>query len=362
MNIAILGSRGIPAEYSGFETCAEELSVRLVERGHIVSVYCCSRYSTFQTNYYRGVKRIFLPTLRRKHLEKIIHVAISLFHVSLTKIDIVLVLGLNIPVLFWLPRIFNKKVFVNVDGLEWKRGKWGFFASRYLLWAERIAASFSNHVITDARCIQSYYLKKYGKTSTYIPYGAETEIHPPGKTLKQYALDKDGYILFVGRFEPENNPLLVREAYEMLEINDKKLVMIGDSPFSGEYVEKVRNTINKKVIFTGFLYGKGYNELSCNAYFYVQASEVGGTHPALVEAMGFGNCILANDVPEHREVLMHAGIYYRGKKELIKKMDYLLKNPEVVFTLKKRAQEIVKKNYSWEEVVTKYEKLFREKL
>lgn len=359
MRIAILGSRGIPANYSGFETCAEELSVRLVSRGHSVNVYCCAPYSTISQQFYKGVRRIVLPTIRSKSLEKIIYAAISLFHVSFTKTDVVLMLGLNIPVLFVIPRIFGKKVVINVDGLEWKRKKWGTLASLYLRLSERIAASLSNNLITDARCIQTYYLKKYRKESTFIPYGAETKRYPPGETLKKYCLEKDGYILYVARFEPENNPLVVREAYEMLKTPTKKLVMVGDSPFSKDYVKKVRNTTNGNVIFTGFLFGKGYRELSSNAYFYIQASEVGGTHPALVEAMGFGNCVLANDVPEHHEILTDVGIYYKGKEDLSSKMHFLIKNSDVVFRIREKTQEIIRNNYSWDSITEQYEDLFR---
>lgn len=359
MRIAILGSRGIPANYSGFETCAEELAVRLVERGHSVSVYCCRPYSHFPDEYYKGVKRIVLPTIRTKSLEKIFHAALSLIHVAVTNTDVVLVLGLNIPLFCWLPRILGKKVFINVDGLEWKRKKWGVLASKYLLWSERMAALVSHCLITDARCIETYYLEKYQKKSTFIAYGAETKRYPPGEMLKKYGLEKDGYIFYVARFEPENNPLLVREAYDMLKEPHKKLVMVGDSQFSRKYVENVRNTTNPNIFFTGFLFGDGYREVASNAYLYIQASEVGGTHPALVEAMGFGNFILANDVPEHREVLRDAGVYYKGKEELSAKMEYFINHPESVNRLKRRTQEIVRKEYSWEDITSKYENLFK---
>lgn len=360
MRIAILGSRGIPANYSGFETCAEELGTRLASRGHSVIVYCCSPYSTSNQRFFKGVKRVVLPTVRTKSLEKILYAAISLIHVSFTRTEVILMLGLNIPLLCWIPRMLGKKVVTNVDGLEWKRKKWGMIASNYLLLAERMAAWASHRLITDARCIQDYYSQKYGKSTTYIAYGADISDHPPGDTLRKYNLKKDEYILYVARFDPEYNALLVREAYEMLRKPGKKLVMVGDSPFSSEYVKQVRNTGNDQIIFTGFLYGNGYRELASNAYFYIQASEVGGTHPALVEAMGFGNPVLANDVPEHREVLKEAGIYYKGKEDLAEKMELLICRPDIVQTLRNKAHKIVSSEYSWEDITMRYEELFKE--
>ena len=358
MRIAILGSRGIPARYAGFETCAEELSKRLAERGHEVTVYCCRPYSITNERYINGVRRIIVPTIREKHLEKLLFSIICLIHVAVTRNEVILMLGLNIPVLFILPRMFRKKIAVNVDGLEWKRKKWGRFASRYLLFCEKVAGYFSHQIITDARCIQSYYLKTYRMESTFIPYGTEVAIITPGDTLKKYGLKKDDYILYVSRFSPENNPLLVREAFEEIKKQTKKIVLVGDSPFDEEYIRKVRDTQNPNIIFTGTVYGEGYKELLSNAYFYIQATEVGGTHPALVEALGYGNFVLANDVAEHREVLRDAGMYYRGKKDLIDKMQFLLDNPHVVLEGRVKSQKIVKEDYSWETVSDSYEKLF----
>lgn len=362
MKIAILGSRGIPARYSGFETCAEELSKRLAARGHDVTVYCCRPYSITDDKFYNGVRRIVLPTLRKKSLEKIFYSTLCLIHVACTRNKIVLMLGINIPLLFIIPGMFRKKIAINVDGLEWKRKKWGWFASKYLFFSERIAGYFSHEVITDARYIKEYYYKSYKVKSVFIPYGTETDTVPPGETLKKYNLSKDGYILYVSRFAPENNPLLVREAFDRIKKAGKKLVMTGDSPFDIEYVNQVKDTKNPDIIFTGAVYGSGYKELLSNACFYIQATEVGGTHPALVEAIGCGNFILANDVPEHREVLKDAGMYYKGGEDLTEKIRFLISNPGVVEKGRIKAKKIGEEEYSWEKVTDDYERLFEKML
>jgi glycosyltransferase involved in cell wall biosynthesis len=358
MKVAILGSRGIPGNYGGFETCAEQISVRLVERGHDVTVYCCKPYSSDGNKLYKGVKRVVLPTIRSKNLEKPLYALLSLIHISFTKTDIVLMLGVSASFFCFIPRLFGKKVVINIDGLEWQRKKWGRLASWYLKFSEKMAGVTANMVVTDAKWIRKYYRDTYGKDSMYIAYGADISYFPPGETLKKFGLKKDGYILYVSRFEPENNPLLVREAFDKILNPEKKLVMVGDAPFSDEYIDEIKNTENSSIIFTGYQFGDAYRELKSNAYLYIQATEVGGTHPALIEAMGAGNCVLANDVPEHREVLGNAGIFYKGKEDLKEKLLIIMQNESLVKEKGQMALKIVEKEYSWESIVDKYEQLF----
>ncbi len=359
MKIAILGARGIPVNYGGFETLAEEISTRLARRGNEVTVYCCKPYSIDKSNYYKSVKRIIMPTIKTKVLEKPVFCFLSLLHASLKNFDVILMLGVSISFLCFVPKIFGKKIIINIDGLEWQRKKWGRLISTYLRSAERIAGFVADEIITDARCIQDYYKKKYGRDAIYIAYGAEIIDVPPRDTLAKLGIDKDGYMLYVSRFEPENNALLVREAYDEIITPTKKLVMVGDAPYADEYIRKVKNTKNPNIIFTGYLFGDQYRELLSNAYLYIQATEVGGTHPALLEAMGAGNCVLANDVPEHREVLLDAGLYYSGKKDLKDKMIFLMENPQIVKEKKLLAIQRIKDGYAWEKVTEEYESLFK---
>lgn len=359
LKIAILGSRGIPVNYGGFETLAEEISTRLARRGHEITVYCCRQYVKSNERIYKGVKRVTLPTIRTKVLEKPVFCFLSMLHASVRNFDVVLMLGVSVSFLCFIPRIFGKKVIINIDGLEWQRKKWGRLISTYLKVAERMAGVMADEIITDAKLIKDYYKKKYGKDTIYISYGADIVNIPPHDTLTRLGLEKDGYILYVSRFEPENNALLVREAYDEIVKPSKKLVMTGDASYADEYIKKVRNTKNPNIIFTGYLFGDQYKELLSNAYFYIQATEVGGTHPALIEAMGAGNCVLANDVPEHREVLMDAGFYYNGKEDLKKKMMFLMDNDAVVDEKKLKAKQRIKEGYSWDSVTDDYEELFK---
>jgi glycosyltransferase involved in cell wall biosynthesis len=358
LKIAILGSRGIPANYGGFETFAEELSARLVKKGHNVTVYCCSPYSKNREKLYKGINRVVLPTIRHKILEKPLFNLLSLLHVAFTTTDVILMLGVSVSPFCFIPRIFGKKIAINIDGLEWQRKKWGEVVSMYLKFAERVTGITANCVITDALWIKNYYKKKYKKESVYIPYGADIATNSQDDTLKKYGLKPDEYILYVGRFEPENNALMVREVFDEIENPSRKLVMVGDAPFSKSYIQKVKDTKNKNIIFTGNLYGKSYKELMSHAYFYIQASEVGGTHITLLDAMAADKCILANDVPEHREVLREAGVYYKGKEEMKKRMLELLHNGKIITSIKMSAVKIIDQKYSWDSVADQYEQLF----
>jgi glycosyltransferase involved in cell wall biosynthesis len=359
LKIAILGSRGIPVSYGGFETLAEELSTRLVKKGHEVTVYCCRPYSTTDDRIYQGVKRIVLPTIRSKVLEKPVFAFLSLLSSTVENYDVVLMLGISVSFFCFIPRLSGEKVIINIDGLEWQRRKWGPVISSLLKFEERMAGSMADIVVTDSRRVQSYYREKYGKDSVYIAYGAEMIDYPPGNILKRYGLNRDEYILYVSRFEPENNPLLVREAYDAIRNPSKKLVMVGDAPYADVYIQKVKDTENPDVLFTGYLFGDAYKELLSNAYFSIQATEVGGTHPALVEAMGAGRCVLANDVPEHREVLGNAGVYYKGKEELISKLQELMTDTLLVKEKGMSARKIAQDEYSWEKITDEYERLFQ---
>jgi glycosyltransferase involved in cell wall biosynthesis len=358
VKIAILGSRGIPVNYGGFETLAEEISSRLVKRGHEVTVYCCKPYSTHPGNFYKGVRRIVIPTIRTKVFEKPVFALFSLLHASLRQYDIVLMLGVSISFLCFIPRMFGKKIVINIDGLEWQRKKWGRLISCLLKYEEQMAGVMTDLVVTDSKSIKEYYKRRYGKDTLYIAYGADIIDYPSGDVLNQFGLQKDEYIFYVSRFEPENNALLVREAYDSIDNPAKKLVMVGDAPYADAYIKRVKDTGNPHIIFTGYLYGDAYRELLSNAYVYIQATEVGGTHPALIEAMGAGNCVLANDVPEHREVLRDAGFYYKGKEDLKQKMMFLMDNQKDVMGKKKAAVEVIEKEYAWEKIADEYERLF----
>ena len=244
-------------------------------------------------------------------------------------------------------------------GLEWQRAKWNQLAKKVYRVSEALATILPDHVVTDSEVIQAYYRKRFQAESTFIPYGAPIQRIQSLEILNKYDLKPGEYVLYVSRLEPENNAHLVVKAFEKVK-TDKKLVIVGDAPYSDTYKEELQSTSDPRILFTGYVFGQGYRELQSHAYVYVQATEVGGTHPALLEGMGYGNCILANDVPEHREVLGPDGCYYtgNGSDDLVKKMQLLLDHPEKVEIFRSESVARVKKRYTWGRIIERYEKLF----
>ncbi|MCZ6594629.1 MAG: DUF1972 domain-containing protein [Bacteroidetes bacterium] len=361
MKIAIMGIRGIPANYGGFETFADHLAVGLVERGHDVTVYCRSSNIDYSGNTYKGVKLVILPTIRHKYLDTVVHTFLCSLHSLFCGYQVILSCNSANSLFSVIPRIAGSKVVLNVDGLEWQRKKWNVVGKAFYKMSEYIATLFPNNIVTDARMIEKYYKEKFGASSTHIPYGAPTEKATTDETLKRFHLEPEHYVLYVSRLEPENNAHLVIQAFEKTR-TDLRLVVVGDAPYSSEYIANLKKTEDPRIIFTGYVFGQGYRELQSNAYVYVQATEVGGTHPALLEGMGYGNCVLAKDVPEHREVLGDAGLYFTSMEALQQKLQHLLDSPEVVHKYKTSAVKRVEELYSWPKIVKDYEMLFAKML
>ncbi len=366
MRIAMLGTRGIPASYSGFETCVEELGSRLVERGHEVTVYCRSHHINLEDKHYRGIQLVRLPTIQNKFLDTIVHTFLSSLHTCLRDSDIALIFIAGNSLVSFIPRLAGKKVVLNVDGLDWKRQKWNALAKRYIRFAEYLATVFPNEMVTDSRVVQRYYQNTYHKASTYIAYGGDITGLPPGEYLEKYGLEQGKYVLFVGRLVPENCAHHLVEAFEQLSpASGFKCVIVGDAPYAEDYISSLKDTSSSAIIFTGYLFGEGYRELASNAYIFVETSEVGGTHPALLEAMALGNCVVVNDTLENLETIGKAGFSYEGKRGAESLRDILrelLNLPDVVEEYRHKARERVEEHYSWDKVTDDYERLFRELL
>ena len=366
MKIALLGTRGVPASYSGFETCVEQLGQRLVQRGHEVTVYCRSHHITYEGTEYKGMRLIMLPTIANKYLDTIIHSFISSIHALPERYDIALYfIAGNSPVT-WIPRLVGTKSILNVDGLDWKREKWPTFAKKYIQFAEYLATRLPTAYVTDSQVVQDYYLDRFNSMSSCIPYGSEVEILPAGETLQQYGLQPGKYILFVGRLVPENCVDHLVDAYRELD-TDFKCVIVGDAAYSQEYISKLKKQASgdPRIIFTGYIFGKGYHELGSNASVFVESSGVGGTHPALIEAMAFGNCVVVNNTPENMETIGDAGFTYDGKKgaaDLKGVLQSLFNDPGLVDRYSLLAQQRAKTHYDWDAVTEEYEQLFHKTL
>lgn len=362
MKIALLGTRGVPASYSGFETCVEQLGQRLVERGHSVTVYARSHHITYDQPTYKGMRLVKHGTIANKYLDTIVHSFFSSLHALTQGYDIGLYfIAGNSPVT-WIPRLVGTKTVLNVDGLDWKREKWPTVAKKYIQFAEYLATKLPTAYLTDSRVVQEYYKDQFNSEPPYIPYGSDVDILPPGETLAKFGLETGQYILFVGRLVPENCAHHLVEAFKGLN-TDLKCVIVGDAAYAQEYISSLKDSAkdDSRIIFTGYVFGKGYQELGSNAKIFVETSGVGGTHPALVEAMAFGNCVITHNTPENMETIGNSGFGYDGKigaNSLREILENLLSNPGTIEEHRKKAKHRAQTYYSWEVVTDEYERLF----
>lgn len=367
MRIAIVGTRGIPAAYGGFETLAQELSTQLASRGHEVTVYC--RPGRTGTGVVPpGVRLVHLPAIHHKYFETISHSALSALHATLReRYDAVLVCNAANAVFAWMPRLRGTAVALNVDGLERNRKKWNAFGRTWYRLSERLALRTPTRIVTDARVIERYYRERYHADSTYIAYGSHPAPLPPPAPaldgpLARFELRPDGYVLYVSRLEPENHAHTVAAAFSECPDLPMELAITGQAPYAAPYIRQVLMAADSRTVFTGGVYGAGYHELQAHARAYVHATVVGGVHPALVEAMGHGKAVICADTPENRETLGDAGVYYPPDDhlacaELIRRV---CSDAELRARLGARARQRAAQEYSWEHVTDAYERLFCE--
>ncbi len=355
LRIAIVGTRGIPANYGGFETFADQLSVRLARRGHKVTVYCRQRRDPPE---YCGVRLVYLPTIRHKYFDTLAHTFLSTLHLLVHRTDVALYCNAANAVFTILPRMTGIPVALNVDGIERKRRKWNALARAWYRGSEYLATILPNRFISDAEAIRTYYRERYGKDSPFIAYGAETERAETRDTLDRLGLEPGKYFLYVSRLEPENHALEVRQAFEKVP-TPMKLALVGDAPYADEYIRQVRETLDERIILPGAIYGIGYRELGSWCFAYIQATEVGGTHPALIEAMGRGNIVLYRDTPENAEVCGDAGLPWRDEAGLTARIRETLAMSELEReALRASAVQRVRERYDWDAVTAQYEALF----
>jgi len=353
VRFAILGTRGIPARYGGFETFAEELSTRLAARGYQVTVYCREPYPE---PTYGGVTLVYRPTIRRKYFDTIAHTFFSTLHLLGSRFDVVLYCNAANAIFTWMPRVIGMPVALNVDGLERNRKKWNMFAKAWYRMSEWLATWIPNVVVTDAQAIADYYRERYHRDSVMISYGAEIGPVKTTESLDQLGLERRKYFLYVSRMEPENNALLVRHAFERVT-TPLKLALVGDAPYAADYIRQVRDTRDPRVVIPGAIYGQGYRELGSHCFAYIHATEVGGTHPALIEAMGRGALALYLDTPENAEVAGGAGLPFTHANLTEVLESVLSMSEEQLDSWRARAVERVRSRYSWDAVTDAYENL-----
>jgi glycosyltransferase involved in cell wall biosynthesis len=362
MHVAMIGIKAIPAQFGGFETAADEISRGLVRLGYSVRVYNRSGMSPISGSSYEGVDLVTLPTAKSKNLSTIVHAFLCTLHVLTHRVDVVHYFTTGATLFSPLLRLLGIKVVCSVDGTDWQRAKWGPLARWYLRFSERWAALLCHALISDSTEVMNYYQQNFGANSSCIVYGMREHISKQRDVLERFGLAERDYVLFVGRLVPENNVHLLIRAFENT-VTDRKLLIVGDDPWEKDYIRSLKSSRDARIVFTGGVYGDGYAQLQQNAYLFVLPDEVGGTHPALVEAMGYGNCVLVNDTPSNQEVIGDSGIAYRGAEgevDLQRKMQQLLDDPALVDQYRTRGRQRAQTHYRWEDVVRRHASVYRQ--
>jgi glycosyltransferase involved in cell wall biosynthesis len=374
LRIALVGSRGIPGRYGGYETLFAELAPRLVARNFDVTVYCRSTSSRSAARpsgrpakdvpprraYYRGARLVHLPTIRTKHLDTPVHTFLSCLHAAGERFDAALVVNSANAIFLPLLSAAGTPSVLNVDGIEKRRAKWGVFGRAVFALSERLACFLPDLLVTDAEVIREHYLERYAATSAIVTYGVEARPLWQSGVLRRLALEKRNYFLYVSRFEPENNPHRVVAAYARVD-GEIPLVMVGGAPYASAFIASFSAGADPRIRFPGPIYGRGYRQLLSHALVYIHATEVGGTHPALVEAMGYGNCLVVNDTPENREVAGDVALYFRADDPatLAALLDRLRADPQEIVRRGRAAAARAAERYNWETIADQYAGLLR---
>jgi glycosyltransferase involved in cell wall biosynthesis len=362
LRIALLGTRGVPHTYGGFEAFYLELAPRLVERGYEVIAYNRSSLYKQKPSHYRGVRLIYLPSIETKSLGTMTHMAASVVDVLFRKVDVILCVNVANAAHLMLPRLFGKKVACNVDGLDWLRDKWGPIAKKYFLLNARIVGKVCpKGIITDAYEMHRIYMDEFHTPSACIAYGANIEASTDPDTVRQYGLTPGGYYLIASRMVPENNADLIVDAFNRIK-TDKVLAIAGNANYKSAFVDRLKQSAGPKVKFLGHVGSVDHvRELHCNSYAYVHGHMMGGTNPALVKALGYGNMVLALNTPFNQEVVQDYGILFdKNVDDLKAKMQYIEDHPEVAIEYRRRAPARIREAYTWEHITDQYEELFLE--
>lgn len=361
--IAIIGTRGYPYVYSGYETFAKELCERLVDRGHNVTIYCHSNLFKEKPKQVNGIDLKYFRTIEKKSLSQLIHSSQSILHASLSKFDILLVVNSANGPLGIIPKLLGKKTAINVDGLEWLRPKWKGVGAKYFYWASKLSTKLYDLVITDSDEMQKVYQKEFNSYSTVIAYGANIRHSSSPELIDTWGLQKEEYYLIVGRLIPDNNADLIVKEFSKSNTT-KKLVIVGDVPYNDSYAQNIKKNIDPRIIFTGYVTDQNVlAELYHNCFAYLHGHQYGGTNPTMLKALAYGCAILALDTVFNKEMLLNGayGLFFTKENgSLSTLVDSVDDSSEKIKALRDKSRERITSNYTWEKITDQYIEAFEE--
>lgn len=383
MRIAMIGHKRIPSREGGVEIVVEELAVRMAAQGHDVTVYNRGGHhvagkendSRKKSREYRGVRIITIPTSNKKALNAILYATLATIHALFGHYDVIHYHAEGSCALLWLPHFFGIRTVATIHGLDWQRSKWGGFATRFLLFGEKMAAKYADEVIVLSQNVQTYFQNTYHRQTQYIPNGITIpELRPADRITKEYGLYPEKYLLFLARIVPEKGLHYLIDAYRELD-TDMPLVIAGGSSHTEEYMEEItkKAAMDTRIVMTGFVQGKRLEELYSNCYLYVLPSDIEGMPLSLLEAMSYGRMCLCSDIAENKETAGEQANYFKHSDvaDLRKQLELLLENTEkketitnTGYTMEKTdaRKKYVAEHFDWNEVVDKTVKLYNKRV
>ena len=347
----MLGLKGIPATWGGIEHHVEEISTRMVDMGHDVTVYCRPYYTTTDKPDYKGVRLQKIPTIPSKNLDAVVHTFLATMHAMNEDYDIVHYHAIGPATMAILARMGGKNTVVTVHGLDWQREKWAKPARMYLKFGEYASIWFPYRTITVSKFLKDYLEHKYERPVTYIPSAVTEPVFLAPDKIMQYGIGQRDYILFVARLVPEKGCHFLIDAYERLN-PPQKLIIAGGSSHSEDYVAELQKHASDKVIFTGYVYGEELQELYSNAYCYVHPSTMEGLPVTLLEAVAYGNCVIGSDIPANMEVVSDAGLIFENENvaALAEALDRAIKDPALAEKMRAKALDRGVKEYNYDTI------------
>lgn len=361
MRIAFIGQKGIPATYGGVEDFTEEVAVRLAERGHQVTVYCRPYYSSSLQNY-KGVRLKRERSITTKHLDALSHTFFCSTDSLRRNFDVIVYQALGPSSLCFIPRLWgDTKVVTIIHALDWQRKKWSKMARLLLRVAESPAVRFPDKAIVISDGLKSHFESKFAREVEKITPGVEPPVFREPDGIEKFGLEKEKYILFLGRLVPEKGCHYLISAFEGIE-TDMKLFIGGNGFFSDDYVQRLDSQSSPKTVFGGYVSEELKQELLSNAYLYVLPSELEGLPQSVLEALSYGRCVLVSDIPANLETCGRWGHTFRNKDidDLKRKLIELINNKDLVKSQEKEREEYVVKNFSWDKTVDDLERIFKE--
>lgn len=363
IKISVIGTRGIPATYGGVEKHAEELYSRLVKLGFEVSIYARKYYNPDNIEFFKGVKIINIGVINVKGFETFLHSFISTLKATFSNADVIHFHAQGPALFAFIPKLLTPKklIMFTCHGIDWKRDKWGFIPALVIKTGEFVSARFTDLKIMVADHLKVYYKNKFNVDSSTVYNGVPIlDKVDASNTLKMFKLEKAKYFIFVGRLVPEKAPGVLIEAFKNLE-TDYKLVIVGDSAGSNDYVKEIKKSAQEdhRIVFTGFQYQENLQELYSNASAFASASKLEGFPITVLEAMSFSLPVLLSDIPPHKELFeveSEIGFIFKVNsvnecKKVLSKFLSLEENTRHCFSV--QAQASVKSHFSWDVVAEK---------